>query len=124
MTFMLAVLVGGAIGAPLRFLIDRSVTHRTAGMRGGAEVPWGLIVVNLLGSALAGVVLASTAGDLRVLLLTGLCGALTTFSGFAWETHRLWQVRRTAFWFAFVVTPLICVVAFLLTWHLTGLVVG
>ena len=116
MTLVLAVLLGGAIGAPLRFLIDRSVTLRTASVGTWGEVPWGLVVVNVLGSAIAGVLLATTTGELRALLLTGLCGALTTFSGFAWETHRLWQVRRPTFLITIVLIPAACVAAFLITW--------
>lgn len=124
MTLVLAVLLGGAIGAPLRFLIDRSVTLRTAGVGTLGEVPWGLVVVNVLGSAIAGVLLATTTGELRALLLTGLCGALTTFSGFAWETHRLWQVRRPTFLITIVLIPTACVAAFLTTWLATQALVG
>lgn len=124
MTLVLAVLIGGAVGAPLRFLIDRSVTSRTAGVGLLPEVPWGLVVVNALGSAIAGVLLATTTGELRVLLITGVCGALTTFSGFAWETHRLWSVRRPAFWVTIVLIPVTCVAAFLLTWLVTQALTG
>ena len=124
MTLVLAVLIGGAVGAPLRFLIDRSVTSRTAGVGLIPEVPWGLVAVNVLGSAIAGVLLATTTGELRVLLLTGVCGALTTFSGFAWETHRLWSVRRPAFWVTIVLIPVTCVAAFLLTWLVTQALTG
>ncbi len=124
MTLVLAVLIGGAVGAPLRFLIDRSVTSRTKGVGLLPEVPWGLVVVNVLGSALAGVLLATTTGELRVLLITGMCGALTTFSGFAWETHRLWSVRRPAFWVTIILIPVACVAAFLLTWLVTQALMG
>lgn len=124
MTLVLAVLIGGAIGAPLRFLLDRSVTSRSAGVGVLPEVPWGLVVVNVLGSAIAGVLLVATTGELRVLLITGMCGALTTFSGFAWESHRLWSVRRSAFWVTIVLIPIACVAAFLLTWLVTRTVAG
>ena len=124
MTFFLAVLIGGAVGAPLRFLIDRAVTIRTVGVGVWREVPWGLVVVNVLGSAIAGVLVAATSGELRTLLLTGMCGALTTFSGFAWETHRLWQVRRATFWITIVITPAACVGAFLALWLGTQSLIG
>jgi CrcB protein len=123
-TAWLAVAVGGAVGAPLRFLVDRAVTNRVAGVEPPREFPWGLMVVNGVGSALAGVVLATTTGDLRVLLLVGLCGSLTTFSGFAWEADRLWSTARTAFWAAVLVMPTACVALFMLTWQISRLIVG
>ena len=129
---VLAVVAGGAVGAPLRYLVDRSVTDRVtarmsaraAGASGAALFPWGLFVVNVVGSLIAGVVLAATTGDLRVLLLVGFCGAFTTFSGFAWETDRLWPEARAMFWLAVVAVPVACVAAFMIAWRLTSLVVG
>ena len=124
MSAWLAVVAGGAVGAPLRYLIDRAVTSRTAGTRPPREFPYGLLVVNVLGSALAGLVLATTTGDLRVLLLAGFCGALTTFSGYGWETTRLWDTARGTFWASVAVMPAACVVAFLGFWRLGALVAG
>jgi CrcB protein len=95
---VLLVLVGGAIGAPLRYLIDRAVQDRRDSL-----FPWGTFLVNLLGclvlGALAG---AGTAlpSSLFVLLGTGLCGALTTYSTFGYETVRL--AERGAYLFAAV----------------------
>jgi CrcB protein len=86
---VLLVLAGGMIGAPARFLIDRLVQAR----RGG-PFPWGTLVINVAGSALLGFLLGAqrhlglppAAVDL---LGTGLCGGLTTFSTFGYETLRL-----------------------------------
>jgi CrcB protein len=80
--------------------------------------PWGLLVVNATGSALAGLVVARTTGDLRLLLLTGLCGAYTTFSGFAWATVRLFGEARWAAWLSVAVFPVACVGAFAVVWQL------
>ena len=124
LTTWVAVVIGAAVGAPLRFVVDRGVTGRVASTRDVGEFPWGLLVVNGVGSAIAGVVLATTTGDLRVLLLVGFCGAFTTFSGFAWEADRLWSVARDAFWLALVVMPAACVVLFLGAWRLSVLIVG
>ncbi|WP_149182235.1 CrcB family protein [Streptomyces sp. TRM49041] len=84
MTWLL-VLAGGALGAPLRYLTDRAVQSRH-----DTVFPWGTLTVNILGSltlgALAG---AATATPAYALVGTGLCGALTTYSTFSYETLRL-----------------------------------
>ncbi|MGW0605771.1 fluoride efflux transporter CrcB [Streptomyces sp. NPDC002644] len=87
----LLVIAGALVGAPLRFLTDRLVRLR---LRPGAVFPWGTLVVNVGGSLalglLTGAVAAGAAGErLGLLLGTGLCGALTTYSTFSWETLRL-----------------------------------
>lgn len=120
----LAVMIGAGLGAPLRFLVDRWVTERAASAGASGQFPWGLLVVNGLGSALAGIVLAVTTGDLRVFLLVGFCGAFTTFSGFGWEADRLWATARSTFWWAILIMPSVCVAAFVATWRMAGLFSG
>ncbi|MFH8467813.1 fluoride efflux transporter CrcB [Streptomyces sp. NPDC017991] len=83
------VIVGGMVGAPLRYLTDRAVQSRH-----DSAFPWGTLTVNVVGCLVLGVLTgAATAGaassSLRLLLGTGLCGALTTYSTFSYETLRL-----------------------------------
>jgi CrcB protein len=81
----LMVVVGAAIGAPLRYLTDRAVQARH-----DSVFPWGTFVVNAAGSLVLGVVAgASVSSGTYALLGTGLCGALTTYSTFSYETLRL-----------------------------------
>ncbi|MHC8421419.1 fluoride efflux transporter CrcB [Streptomyces sp. NB004] len=85
----LLVAVGGMAGAPLRYLTDRAVQSRH-----DSVFPWGTFTVNVAGclvlGLLTGATLAGAAGsELRLLLGTGLCGALTTYSTFSYETLRL-----------------------------------
>ncbi|RSN61755.1 fluoride efflux transporter CrcB [Streptomyces sp. WAC 04229] len=85
----LLVVVGGMAGAPLRYLTDRAVQSRH-----GSAFPWGTFTVNVAGSLALGLVTGATlagavGSDLRLLLGTGLCGALTTYSTFSYETLRL-----------------------------------
>lgn len=110
---LVAVVVGAAIGAPLRYLVDRWVTARTIGTDSVAEVPWGLFAVNVLGTLIAAVALSTTTpGAVRTLVVVGFAGAFTTFSGFSWDATRLWSVRRSAFWTTVIAMPLTCIVVF------------
>jgi CrcB protein len=84
----LLVVVGGAVGAPLRYVTDLVVqsVHDTV-------FPWGTFTVNVAGSlvlgGVGGAVAAGAPAWLLTLIGTGLCGALTTFSTFGFETVRL-----------------------------------
>ncbi|MGW3337493.1 fluoride efflux transporter CrcB [Streptomyces sp. NPDC001009] len=83
------VIVGGMAGAPLRYLTDRAVQKRH-----DAAFPWGTLTVNVLGCLILGLLTgAVTAGaassHVQLLIGTGLCGALTTYSTFSYETLRL-----------------------------------
>ncbi|MFF3397031.1 fluoride efflux transporter CrcB [Streptomyces sp. NPDC002659] len=85
----LLVALGAAIGAPLRFLTDRAVQTRH-----DSVFPWGTFAVNVVGCLVLGVLTgAATAGaassHVQLFLGTGLCGALTTYSTFSYETLRL-----------------------------------
>ncbi|GAA0408621.1 fluoride efflux transporter CrcB [Micromonospora gifhornensis] len=86
---VLLVALGAAVGAPLRYLLDRAVQARH-----GSAFPWGTLTVNVLGSLILGVLIGGAGagavpGSLVALLGTGLCGALTTYSTFGYETVRL-----------------------------------
>jgi CrcB protein len=88
MTLVL-VMLGGAVGAPLRYLVDLTVRRWHDG-----RFPWGTLVVNLIGSFVLGIVLGMSAvggasPEVVALVATGLCGALTTYSTFGFETVRL-----------------------------------
>jgi fluoride exporter len=72
-----------------RDLVDGAVTGRA-----GSRLPWGTLAVNLLGSALFGLltglaISGRTSDSLLALLGTGFCGAFTTASALAWETVAL-----------------------------------
>ena len=86
---ILAVLAGGMIGAPARYLVDRAIQ-----VRRDTVFPWGTLTVNLAGSLVIGFLLGAQRHlglppVAFALLGTGLCGGLTTFSTFSYETLRL-----------------------------------
>src|SRR4051794_21812159 len=82
---ILLVVLGAAVGAPLRYLADRLVQTRH-----DTVFPWGTFTVNVSGSALLGFLAALPAGsEVLAVAGTGFCGALTTYSTFGYETLRL-----------------------------------
>jgi fluoride exporter len=85
----LLVVLGAAVGAPARYLADRAIQARH-----DSVFPWGTFAVNIAGSFLLGLLAAGAnagaVGDgVMTALGTGLCGALTTYSTFGYETVRL-----------------------------------
>lgn len=103
----LLVVVGGMVGAPLRYLTDRAVQSRH-----DSVFPWGTFVVNISGclvlGLLTGAVSAGAAGShLQLLLGTGLCGALTTYSTFSYETLRLTETGASLYAAANVVASIV-----------------
>ncbi|HEX4725026.1 MAG TPA: fluoride efflux transporter CrcB [Pseudonocardiaceae bacterium] len=103
---VLLVALGAMVGAPMRYLTDRLVQSRH-----DSVFPWGTLAVNLAGCLVLGVLAGSGAAGtspLYVLVGTGFCGALTTYSTFSYETVRLAQER--AYFYA-VANVLVSVVA-------------
>lgn len=83
------VLLGAALGAPSRWLLDQAVQSRHRGV-----FPLGTVLINVLGSFALGVLLGAPAdgsmgASLVALAGTGFCGSFTTFSTFGYETVRL-----------------------------------
>jgi CrcB protein len=85
----LLVIAGAVVGAPLRYLTDRAVQARH-----DSVFPWGTFAVNVVGCAILGLLTGAAmegaaSPHVQLLLGTGLCGALTTYSTFSYETLRL-----------------------------------
>lgn len=87
---LVAIAIGGAVGAVLRFLVSTSV-HRVV----GKDFPYGTLTVNVLGSLLMGFLFIMlverqiSSIELRSGILFGVLGAFTTFSSFSFETLAL-----------------------------------
>ncbi|GMR21209.1 MAG: fluoride efflux transporter CrcB [Gammaproteobacteria bacterium] len=113
MSQVLAIAVGGAIGAVMRYWT--SVTVHTALGRG---FPYGTLTVNVIGSLLMGYLFVlfterlGVGSHWRAGLLVGVLGAFTTFSTFSIETVNLMEegayVRAIS---NIVVSVIVCVSA-------------
>ena len=107
------VALGSAAGALARWAVAELMAG--AGVVGGATGlsagwPWATLAVNVAGSLLIGVLAALVArrrGPLarvpaQLFLMTGFCGAFTTFSAFGLETLWLLQAGRPGMAVAYV----------------------
>lgn len=94
MQMILAVAVGGAVGAVARYVLVSRIGH-WIGPEGVAGVPVGILLANVLGSVLMGVLVElmalawSPPEAVRALLTVGVLGAFTTFSTFSLEAALL-----------------------------------
>lgn len=83
---VLWVFLGGAVGGVLRYLLAVWFPARAPG-----RLPVGLFAANLIGSLILGMVARASVDAGYLLLGTGLCGSLTTFSTFAVEVAGAWR---------------------------------
>ena len=83
---LLAVFLGAALGAPVRYLVDRFVSGRHS-----SDFPWGTLTVNVLGCFLIGFFVGTA---WMPLLGIGFCGGLTTYSTFSYETVKLLEAGK------------------------------
>jgi CrcB protein len=84
---LVLVMLGGSLGAASRYAIGL-----LAARIGGPQFPWGTLTVNWVGCFFIGLIFALAervrllSPEMRLFLITGYLGALTTFSSFALET--------------------------------------
>lgn len=94
----LAVAVGGALGSVARFWLTGAIAALT-----GPRLPWGTLLINVLGSFVIGLVAGLTLTperlgwhpSVRIFLMTGFCGGFTTFSAFSLQALELIQIGDT-----------------------------
>ncbi len=84
---LVLVALGGALGAAARYGVGAGFA------RFGFALPWGTLLVNVLGGLAMGLLVARTlpADTLRLALGVGVLGGFTTFSAFSLETVRLME---------------------------------
>ena len=112
---ILAVAVGGSIGATTRYLVSTWAAERF-----GASFPYGTLIVNVVGCFIIGAFMTITTERFivnpywRLLITVGFVGGLTTFSSFSYETFRL--VDDADMTMALYNVGLNLVLGFLATW--------
>lgn len=89
---VLAVAVGGSIGATTRYLVSTWAAGRF-----GASFPYGTLIVNVVGCFIIGAFMTTATERLiispywRLIVTVGFVGGLTTFSSFSYETFKLME---------------------------------
>ncbi|UEL26199.1 fluoride efflux transporter CrcB [Pseudomonas fluorescens] len=94
MKSLVVIAVGASLGAWLRWLLGTKLNALFP------TIPPGTVVANMVGGYIIGLAIAFLAAsptlspEWRLLIITGFCGGLTTFSTFSAETVALIQEGR------------------------------
>lgn len=92
---ILLVGFGGMIGALMRYLITCISMEKL-----GIQFPYGTLLANFIGCFVVGVVMGAIfeksllSENVRLLVVVGFAGGLTTFSSFSFETINLMQQQQ------------------------------
>ncbi|MCX6442763.1 MAG: CrcB family protein [Actinobacteria bacterium] len=80
------VIIGAAVGAPLRFAVDQHIRKYTA-------QPYGIFLVNILGSFFLGLTYGKSE-HVHDLFAIGFAGAFTTWSTFMLDIYLAYELKR------------------------------
>jgi CrcB protein len=88
----LVIALGSALGGVARYWLTLA-----AAKAWGEAFPWGTLLINVVGSFVIGLTFTLTAADgpwpastnLRLFVMTGICGGFTTFSAFSLQSLQL-----------------------------------
>jgi CrcB protein len=121
---LLVIAVGASLGAWLRWLLGMKLNALFP------TIPPGTVIANMIGGYIIGLAIAFLAAsptlspEWRLLIITGFCGGLTTFSTFSAETVALIQEGRLLWAFGsislHVVGSLTMTAAGLLSYQMIG----
>jgi CrcB protein len=113
-TSYLLVAVGGAIGS-----VGRAWVGIAAARLFGLGFPWGTMIINIVGSAIIGIIAATALSpsrtilspEIRIFLMVGFCGGFTTFSSFSLQTFELLRDGRPGAALANIVASVVLCIA-------------
>ncbi|MFC4817579.1 MULTISPECIES: fluoride efflux transporter CrcB [unclassified Flavobacterium] len=109
------IAVGGAIGSVLRYLMNSVVAKWST-----TAFPIGTFLVNCIGCLMIGLFFGYfekynvLSKEMKLFLITGLCGGFTTFSAFSVENVGLLQSNQTGTMLLY--TALSVLIGFTMTW--------
>jgi CrcB protein len=111
----LMVVLGGAAGSLMRYVLGAAIMRRV-----GGRFPLGTVTINITGSFLIGFLMTllterwNPHPNWRLLLVVGFLGGYTTFSSFEWETFGL--MRDGGRWLALLNVVGSVVIGYLAVW--------
>ncbi|MGH3496060.1 MAG: fluoride efflux transporter CrcB [Nocardioidaceae bacterium] len=103
-----SIAAGGVIGAEARYALARALPHGATGL------PWSTLLINVVGSALIGVLMVTILEArrphrlARPFLGVGLLGGFTTFSSYSVDAQQLLQAHRAASAAVYLLLTLLC----------------
>jgi CrcB protein len=83
---MALILLGAAIGGPLRFVVDQQIRRYTT-------KPYGIFAVNIVGSFLLGLTYGKVEAGFDLFAI-GFAGAFTTWSTFMLDIYLAYELKR------------------------------
>ena len=83
---MALIVLGAAIGGPMRFVVDQKIRTYTA-------KPYGIFAVNIIGSFLLGLTYGRVEGGFDLFAI-GFAGAFTTWSTFMLDIYLAYELKR------------------------------
>ena len=114
MIHIIAIALGGALGAVLRYLLGNQIS-----ILFGSNFPFSILIINVIGSFFMGMAiesfnLSSVSNEpLQKFLTVGILGAFTTFSTFSLDALDLIMKNRISDAFLYIFASVLLAIGFL-----------
>ena len=103
---ILIVGTGGALGSIARYLITCLFTHLAICSE------WAILLVNIIGSFIIGLLIPASHNTLYLLLAVGFCGGFTTFSTFSVQAFQMLQSGQRLASLIYILASVLISIAF------------